>query len=60
MANALILNVLFIGKILFSGTVNSELKLSDRVWTCSCGAVINRDENAAINIMNEGLRMLFS
>lgn len=42
------------------GTVNSELKLSDRVWMCSCGAVINRDENAAINIMNEGLRILFS
>lgn len=42
------------------GTVNSELKLSDRIWTCSCGAEINRDENAAINIMNEGLRMLFS
>ena len=42
------------------GTVNSELTLSDRVWTCSCGAVINRDENAAINIMNEGLRMVFS
>lgn len=42
------------------GTVNSELTLSDRIWTCSCGAVINRDENAAINIMNEGLRMLFS
>lgn len=42
------------------GTVNSELKLSDRVWTCSCGAKINRDENAAINIMNEGLRILFS
>ena len=42
------------------GTVNSELKLSDRVWTCGCGAIINRDENAAINIMNEGLRMLFS
>lgn len=42
------------------GTVNSELKLSDRVWICGCGAVINRDENAAINIMNEGLRMIFS
>ena len=42
------------------GTVNSELKLSDRVWICSCGAVINRDENAAINIMNEGLRIIFS
>lgn len=44
----------------YCGTVNSELTLSDRVWICSCGAVINRDKNAAINIMNEGLRMVFS
>lgn len=42
------------------GSINHELTLSDRVWTCSCGATINRDENAAINIMNEGLRMIFS
>lgn len=42
------------------GSINHELTLSNRVWTCSCGATINRDENAAINIMNEGLRMLFS
>lgn len=42
------------------GAINSELTLSDRVWACNCGAVINRDENAAINIMNEGLRMVFS
>ena len=42
------------------GSINHELTLSDRVWACSCGAKINRDENAAINIRNEGLRMLFS
>lgn len=42
------------------GSINHELTLADRVWTCDCGAVINRDENAAINIMNEGLRMVFS
>lgn len=42
------------------GFINHELTLSDRVWACSCGATINRDENAAINILNEGLRMLFS
>jgi len=32
------------------GTINKELKLSDRVWTCSCGAVHDRDLNASINI----------
>lgn len=41
-------------------SINHKLTLSDRVWTCGCGATINRDENAAINIMNEGLRILFS
>ncbi len=34
------------------GCINSELKLSDRVWTCDCGAVLDRDENAAINLKN--------
>lgn len=39
----------------FCGTVYNDLKLSDRVWTCSCGKTLNRDENAAINILNVGL-----
>lgn len=42
----------------FCGCVNSELTLADRIWTCSCGSIIDRDENAAINIMNEGIRIL--
>lgn len=42
----------------FCGCVNRDLKLSDRVWTCECGAILNRDENAAINIMNVGLSMV--
>lgn len=42
----------------FCGSVNSDLKLSDRVWTCKCGQTLNRDENAAINILNEGLKIL--
>jgi putative transposase len=32
------------------GAINKELKLSDRVWTCSCGAVHDRDLNASENI----------
>jgi len=32
------------------GTINKELKLSDRVWTCSCGVVHDRDLNASVNI----------
>lgn len=42
----------------FCGCINKDLKLSDRVWACECGKTLNRDENAAINILNEGLRQI--
>lgn len=32
------------------GILNKDLKLSDRVWTCECGRVHDRDLNAARNI----------
>lgn len=32
------------------GTINRDLKLSDRVWTCSCGVTHDRDILAARNI----------
>ena len=35
------------------GCINKGLKLSDRIFTCpKCGFVIDRDYNAAINLMN--------
>ena len=44
-------------KLCECGTINNELKLSDRIWTCkACGRVNNRDELASRNIKNFGLK----
>ena len=42
------------------GSVKKELKLSDRVYFCTCGNRIDRDLNAAINIREEARRMLLA
>ena len=41
------------------GTINTSLTLKQRGWTCDgCGAHLDRDTNAAINIKNAGLALL--
>ena len=41
------------------GCINKDLKLSDRQWICpNCGEIIERDYNAALNILDEGLRII--
>ena len=41
------------------GYKNQDLKLSDRFWTCSnCREYHDRDINAAVNILHEGVRII--
>lgn len=40
------------------GQVKESLPLSERTFHCDCGFVADRDWNAAINIRQEGLRLL--
>jgi putative transposase len=40
------------------GHINAELALADRTYHCpECGHAINRDLNAALNLLKEGLRI---
>ncbi|QOV19715.1 transposase [Blautia liquoris] len=40
------------------GAVKKELKLSERIYECRCGNRMDRDVNAAINIREEGRKIL--
>lgn len=40
------------------GNKKEELSLSDRIYYCECGNRMDRDVNAAVNIMKEGKRIL--
>jgi putative transposase len=43
------------------GAINKSLQLKDREWACeSCGSILNRDLNAAINIKSFALRNILS
>jgi putative transposase len=39
------------------GLVNADLRPRDREWDCACGATLDRDLNAALNLLAEGLRL---
>ena len=48
-------------KLCDCGYVYSDLRLTERQWTCpQCGLVHNRDVHAACNILSEGIRSLES
>ena len=40
------------------GRIREDLKLSERVYRCECGNCMDRDVNAAVNIREEGRRLL--
>ena len=43
------------------GYVNKQLRLSDRKWKCpQCGSIVERDYNAALNILDDGIRIIGS
>lgn len=43
------------------GSINKELQLKDREWTCSnCSSVLDRDVNAACNIKSFALKSILS
>lgn len=39
------------------GNLKLDLKFNDRFYNCDCGLIIDRDYNAAINILSEGKKL---
>lgn len=42
------------------GNVKKELRLDERIYRCGCGNCMDRDVNAAVNIREEGRRILMT
>ena len=42
------------------GKVKQKLLLSERIYKCDCGNVMDRDVNAAVNLREEGRRLLYA
>ncbi|MBR0397656.1 MAG: transposase, partial [Eubacterium sp.] len=40
------------------GAIKKELRLDERIYICGCGNCMDRDVNAALNIREEGRRLL--
>ena len=40
------------------GKIRKDLQLSDRIYQCECGYTEDRDVNAAVNLKQEGIRIL--
>ncbi|MBO5572744.1 MAG: transposase [Clostridium sp.] len=42
------------------GNIKSELRLDERIYHCTCGNRMDRDVNAAVNIREEGRRIMMA
>ena len=45
---------------MLGGHVKEELRLDERIYRCGCGNCMDRDVNAAVNIREEGRRILMT
>ena len=40
------------------GNIKSDLKLSDRIYRCECGNIIDRDYQASLNLAEYGRKLI--